>query len=110
MLVSWDSWQALAGAPVGVLATWSQEEAIAYEVAEDLLGSMLAWANAQRWRELEKPTPDPAVVARWREQAADYARQRRELPGDDPAAVARAIREYGPAVRRFYDEPDAGQS
>lgn len=110
VLVSFDRWRELTGSgSLGTLPTWTQEEAVSFEVAEDLLGSMIAWAHAQMMGEREKPDPDPRVVEAWRTQAAAYAQQRRDLRGASPADIARVVREYGPRVRAqwSYDQPDA---
>jgi hypothetical protein len=86
----------------GGMAPLPFEAGLRYEVAEDLFGDLIGWCSAQAAEEEKKPKPDPAVVKRWVDQAAQYSAERQALHAHDVEAVEAAIAKYGPIVRDLY--------
>ncbi len=86
------------------LGGWTQDEAVAYEVACELLTGMVAWCSSEIAKERARPTPDVAVIQRWESDSARYAREQRELDPADDAEVVRVTRVYGEQLREHYEQ------
>lgn len=112
VLVPWAAWvqkeptRSVASGPVlgqvGDLAPWTQKESLDLEVAQDLLGQLIAWYSQEGHAEEAGTDPDPVRVSECAALVGRYAQERRSLSVYDRAAVVRVINEYGPVVRRLY--------
>lgn len=79
------------------LPTWSYGQGTDFEVAEWILGSLIAWTSKRI-----KISRDDVKVNALREQSAVLAAERRQMLVGGPDAAARVLREYGPRARRLY--------
>lgn len=75
----------------GRLPTWSYEHGTEVEVAEWVLGSLIAWVSRQLGAET-----DEARVSALREESAALAAERRRMLTGGPEAAAQVLRVYGP--------------
>ena len=81
--------------------SWTQDEAIAYECAREVVTDLIGIHSGQIAEEKKKSQPDVARI-----QALDAERQRifqerRALRVEDSAEVARIRTEYGAVVRAW---------
>lgn len=94
----------LPGSPspsvVGEPFTWSTSASVAYEVALEVLGEMVAISAAEVWAEEHADAPDPDRLRRAQQTQARYAGQRRSLRLGDGEEIARVTREYGAILRQ----------
>lgn len=79
------------------LPTWSYVRGTDFEVAEWILGSLIAWTSKQ-----VKISQGDAKVNALREQSAVLAAERRQILVGGSDAAARVLREHGPRARRLY--------
>jgi hypothetical protein len=75
---------------------WSYEDGMNLEVAEWVLGSLIARISKQL-----AAKPDEAAARALQEQRAALAAERRRMVTGGPAAVERVLREYGPQARKL---------
>lgn len=85
---------------VGDPFEWSTSASVAYEVALEVLGEMVAISAAEIWAEEHADTPHPDRLRRAQQTQARYAAQRRSLRLGDGDEIARVTREYGTILRR----------
>lgn len=78
---------------------WTQEEAIAFECAREVITDMMAIHSGQIAEEEAKSRPDPNRLAQLRAERTRLARERTELHVHDYADIARIRAVYGGAVR-----------
>ncbi len=78
---------------------WTQEEAVAFECAREVITDMMAIHTGQIADERAKPQPDPARLAQLRAERSRLAQERAGLHVGDRAEVARIRAEYGAFVR-----------
>lgn len=83
---------------------WTQDEAIAFECAREVITDMMAIQTAQIVEEGSKATPDADRLASLRAERSRLAQERAALHVDDLAAVARIRTEYGAIIRARRDE------
>lgn len=81
--------------------TWSDEDAVGYEVAQDTISRVIAECTARYWAERRKPNPDEAIVERWRAERLASVRASQSLRADDRDAVAAAITHFGRRLREL---------
>lgn len=79
---------------------WSTSASVAYEVALEVLGEMVAVTAAEIWAEEHAGTPDPDRLRCAQQTQARYAGQRRSLRLGDGEEIARVTREYGAILRQ----------
>jgi len=79
---------------------WSTSASVAYGVALEVLGEMVAICAAEIWAEEHADAPDPDRLRRAQQAQARYARERRSLRLGDGEEIARVTREYGAILRR----------
>jgi len=79
---------------------WSTSASVAYEVALEVLGEMVATTAAEIWAEQHADTPDPDRLRRAQQTQARHAAQRRSLRLGDHDEIARVTREYGAILRQ----------
>lgn len=85
---------------LGDPSVWSTRASIAYEVALEVLGEMVAITAAEIWAEQHADTPDPDRLRRAQQTQARHAGQRRSLRLGDHDEIARVTREYGAILRQ----------
>jgi hypothetical protein len=78
---------------------WTQEEAIAFECAREVITDMMAIHSGQIAEEQAKHRPDSDRLAQLRAERTRLARERTELNVHDHADIARIRAVYGAAVR-----------
>lgn len=70
-----------------------------YEVAQEILGLMMALRSHEAQRERERPAPNLSRVAALEAEQSQFAADIQELMPDDYHAVDRILSLYGPQVR-----------
>jgi hypothetical protein len=90
------------GPDLDSIGGWTQDEAIAYEVAKETFNDLVGYCMARIYEQEAKPEPDQAVIDHWNSEADRYVRERRGLDASDGDAVQRVITEYGALARRLY--------
>lgn len=88
-------------------ARWTQEQAIAYECARELIGHVIAIYSANIDEALGRPTPDMALVNTLRKDRADCARERDALRVTDDVGVANVRDLYGAMIRGYHSTQQA---
>ena len=83
--------------------TWSDDEAVAYEVALELINEVVGACSARIATEQARPDPDRDAIAVWLAERGRCAEVRRGLDPSDHAAVARVRREYAALARLLRD-------
>jgi hypothetical protein len=86
---------------------WTQDEAIAFECARELITDMMALYSRQIADESGKPVPDAAHLASLRAERSRLAQERAGLHVADHANIARIRSEYGAVVRALREKRDA---
>lgn len=86
---------------------WTQDEAIAFECAREVITDMMAIQTGQMAEEGSKAAPDGDRLANLRAERSRLAQERAALHVDDLAAVARIRTEYGAIVRAWREEHHA---
>lgn len=80
---------------------WTQEEAVAFECAREVITDMMAILTRQIADESAKPQPDAARLAQLRAVRSRTAQERAGLHVGDRADIARIRAEYGAFVRAW---------
>jgi hypothetical protein len=78
---------------------WTQDEAIAFEVARETINHVMSICTSDLADEERRPVPDAAVVAELSARRAQLHQERTSLRLKDHAEVARITKEYGALVR-----------
>lgn len=79
------------------LPAWTYEQGMDFEVAEWVLGSLIAWTSTQL-----ATGPGEVEEKALRERSAELAAERRRMLTDGPDAVTQVLRKYGPQARDIY--------
>jgi hypothetical protein len=85
----------------GLMRHWSQEEAIAFECAREVITDMMAIQTGQIADENAKAQPDAARLALLRAERSRLSQERADLHVGDRSDVARIRAEYGAIVRAW---------
>ena len=80
---------------------WTQEQAIAYECAREVITDLSAICTARIYDELAKQTPDHGLVASLEEKITRLFNERRGLMVENQEEIARVRKEYGAEVRAW---------
>jgi sirohydrochlorin ferrochelatase len=80
---------------------WTQDEAIAYECACEVITDLIAIHSRQIAEERAKPRQNVARIARLENEISRVFRERENLHVHDHAEVARIRTEYGALVRSW---------
>jgi vacuolar-type H+-ATPase subunit I/STV1 len=80
---------------------WTQEQAIAYECAREVITDLSAICTVRIYDEMTKQTPDHALVASLEEKITRLFKERRELTVGNQDAIAKIRHEYGSEVRAW---------
>lgn len=83
------------------MALWTQDQAIAFEVARECITHMMAIYSGQLAQERDKAEPDDVVIAALLAERTRLAQERARLHVVDDAGVARATEVYGRAIREW---------
>lgn len=86
---------------------WTQNEAVAFECAREVITDLQAILTGQIVEETNKEQPDDERVAVLRAARSRLFRERAELRVKDHAAVARVRAEYGARVRSWRTDHQA---
>lgn len=86
------------------LGPWTQEQSIRYEVAEDLLGSLVAGCAGRLYRAQRADPPDTEAADRWRSEKAEWCRRRHELTWATTEQIEETIKAYAPLARTRHEE------
>jgi hypothetical protein len=78
---------------------WTQDEAIAFEVAREAINHVMSIYTTQIADERRKPVPDEAKIAALSARRSELHRERTDLRLKDQAKIARVRQEYGAFVR-----------
>lgn len=78
---------------------WTQDEAIAFECACEVITHMIAIQSRQIYEETNKGEPDVFRVAELRAERSRLAQERLALHVDNHDGVARVCSEYGAIIR-----------
>jgi hypothetical protein len=74
---------------------WSNEDAVNYEVARDVITALMAFRSEWIGLERAKPAPDLSAIERWKAERGAYAAELRGLHIADHEKIARIRRDYG---------------
>lgn len=85
---------------------WTQDEAVAFEVARETIGHLMSIYTSEIATEERKSEPDKALIASLEERFAALHRERAGLRLKDHANVARVTQEYGLMVRAWNHRQD----
>ncbi len=85
---------------------WTQDEAIAFEVAREAINHVMSICTSEIADEERKPAPDAAVVARLEARLTSLHRERTALRLKDHGEIARIRKEYGAFVRAWNTRQD----
>jgi len=83
---------------------WTQDEAIAFECAREVITDMMAIQTGQIAEEANKSAPDASRLASLRAERSRLAQERAALHVDHLADVARIRTEYGAIVRAWRED------
>ena len=81
--------------------SWTQDEAIAYECAREVVTDVIGIHSGQIAEEENKPQPDAARIKAVEAECLRIFQERRALRVEDGAEVARIRTEYGAVVRAW---------
>jgi hypothetical protein len=85
---------------------WTQDEAIAFEVAREAINHVMSICTSEIADEERKPEPDIAIIARLETRLTSLHRERTALRLKDHAEIARIRKEYGAFVRAWNTRQD----
>lgn len=83
------------------MSRWTQEQAIAYECARELIGHMVAIKSEQIEREQCRETPDKERIKALRLERRALHQERDALHVADDVQVARIRDDYGAVIRAY---------
>lgn len=86
---------------------WTQDQAIAFECAREVITDMMALCTLRITEEAAKESPDADRLAELRADRSKLAHERAALHVTDEADVARIRTEYGAIVRAWRAEHHA---
>jgi hypothetical protein len=83
---------------------WTQDEAIDYECAREVITDLRAILISQIYEESKKPQPDAELVERWEAESQRLFRERANLHVHNHVEIARIHAEYGARIRAWRAE------
>jgi hypothetical protein len=86
---------------------WTQEEAVAFECAREVITDLMAIYTGRIAEEAGKAQPDADRLATLRAERSRLAQERTGLHVENQAEVARIRAEYGALVRAWRADPRA---
>lgn len=73
------------------------------EVAEDVLGAIIAYHAGEIGKEMGKPNPDESVIEAAERAQDEMDELRDSLSVNDPEQIEAVIKKYGPIARELWD-------
>jgi hypothetical protein len=89
-----------------IVAQWTQNEAIDFECAREVITELMAYYSSQIAEESERSQPDVAHIEQLRDERSRLAGERANLHVLDHDNVSRVLLEYGARVRALREEPE----
>lgn len=89
---------------------WTQDEAIAFECAREVITDMMAICTGRIADETDKEAPDADHLAALRAERSRLAQERAALHVGDHADIARIRTDYGAIVRAWRAEHTKGEN
>jgi hypothetical protein len=89
---------------VTIMQQWTQDEAVAFECAREVITDMMAIQTGLMADEAGKPLSDSKCLTSLRSERSRLAQERAALHVGDVADIARIRAEYGAIVRSWRDE------
>ena len=80
---------------------WTQEEAIAYECAREVITDLSSICTSRIYSELAKQIPDHDLVASLKARRTNLFNERRDLKIGNQDEIARLRKEYGSEIRAW---------
>lgn len=88
------------------MAEWTQDEAIAYEVAVEDIGHVIATLTEDIYAEKDKEKPNMALIEKLEKEQKRLGDERRNLRVKDQENIARVREKYGAIIRARNAEYD----
>ncbi len=85
---------------------WTQDEAIAFECAREVISDMISIQTGKIANEAEKAQPDAVRIDRLRAERVRLFYERTELRLLDHVRIAQVRAEYGAKVRAWRAQPE----
>ncbi|GHT82472.1 hypothetical protein AGMMS49960_09240 [Betaproteobacteria bacterium] len=89
---------------MNAIPKWTQDEAIDFECAREVITDLRAILTGQIYEETSKEHPDAEKLERLHAESSRLFRERAGLHVKDQANVARVLAEYGAQVRSWRAE------
>jgi hypothetical protein len=83
---------------------WTQDEAIAFECAKEVIGHMIAIKSSQIWEEEQKDIPDQRLLEKLNESQFKLAQERKNLRLKDHEKIAQVRNDYGSIIKEMIKE------
>jgi len=83
---------------------WTQDEAIAYECACEVITHLRAILTGEMEEELQKPNPNKGYLQQLNEESARLFRERANLQVKEQDEITRIRSEYGARVRAWLND------
>ena len=83
------------------MSNWTQDQAIAFECAREVITDMMAIQTGLIASETEKASPDLGYLEDLRAKRSQFAQERSGLHVEDDAEIARVRQQYGAIVRNW---------
>ena len=78
---------------------WTQDEAIAFEVARECINDLMGIYHSLAYKEQHAPSPDAGKIAQYLAQAETLFTERKALRLNDADAIKRVSSVYGTRIR-----------
>jgi len=83
------------------MAEWTQDQAIAFEVARECITHVMAICSEAISAEESKARPDPVRLAKFERELDELVRERAALTVQDEERIARIQSECGARIRAY---------
>lgn len=80
---------------------WTQDEAVDFETAREVITNLMAIQSRQIEEERQKDVPDQKRMTELHDYRARLADEQTKLHINEPAKIARILEDYGPVVRSW---------
>ncbi len=80
---------------------WTQDEAIAFECAKEVITDMMAICSTQIDEETRKPQPNQQRLTELKAELFNLGREQITLRGNDQNTIAKIRQEYGAKIRAY---------
>lgn len=79
-----------------------------FEIAQEMIGFMMAWRTSLIDEEQQKLSPDTALIAQWEAEFDKLDDELYNLQLSDEKGIQRVITEYGPILKASSNPAQAG--